>query len=183
MKARYGVILVTLLVSIVYSQVRGQDVISDRAPDVGISDLQTHSLTQTIQTVEDSQIQIGKQSIKTYSQEKQDYDIIQVLSRLNKKSYYKTINLLSLSRPHIEESRDSFQSNLILGLNKPYYKLKNEIRVIGNLDLRFENVLWGYPNSTTITVGYDLKKELPKGASDLRIRVDYIAFKVGIPFH
>jgi hypothetical protein len=177
-------LFVVILVSLVYSSVSGQDVVTDRAPNLNSIAEQTRTLSQTIQAIDDSHVPIGKEATNAYLKDGQDYEFHAAVSRLNKKSYYKTINLMALSKPQIGKyNNDSFQSNIILGLNRPYYKLKDEIRVIGNFDLRFDNILWGYPNSTTITVGYDLKKNLPKGASDLRLKIDYVAFKLGIPFH
>jgi hypothetical protein len=160
----------------------GQSNVSESARDTRLGTEHSHTFTSAVQPIADYPVKEPKEKTFSYQPDMQNDELRLTMSRLNKKSYYKTLNLISFSKPVTGNmNRDDFQSNLILGLNRPYYNLKDEFRVIGNFDLRFDNILWGYPNSTTITLGYDLRKTLPDGPSDIKIKIDYVAFKIGIP--
>ena len=100
-----------------------------------------------------------------------------------KRVYYTTIELLRISWPvMMSQHRDDFGSKLIIGLNKPYYRLKKDIRVIGSFDLKMDNIIFGLINSAKVTLRYDLKRPHHQGKSQVKFLVDSIAFKVGIPF-
>jgi hypothetical protein len=184
LRAAYPVMnfLIAAVITLEYSPSYGQNNVTESARDIKSGTRASHTIADAVQTIGDSPVPIPKERTFSYQPEMQNDESRLVMSRLNKKVYYKTITLISLSKPENDKmKRDNFQSNVVLGLNHPYYNLKNDLRVIGNLDLRFDNILWGYPNSTTITLGYDLKKTLPDGPSNLKIKIDYLAFRVGIP--
>lgn len=179
---RVKTLLVAAIITSGGSPSFGQSNISESARGTQSGTEPSHTITDAVQTIGNSTANVPKERTFSYQPEMQKDESRLVMSRLNKKIYYKTITLVSLSKPENGKmKRDNFQSDVILGLNRPYYNLKDELRVIGNFDLRFDNVLWGYPNSTTITLGYDLRKTLPNGSSNLKIKIDYLAFKIGIP--
>jgi hypothetical protein len=100
-----------------------------------------------------------------------------------KRVYYTTIELVKISWPEMmSQHGDNFGSKLIIGLNKPYYRLKKDMRVIGSFDLKMDNIFFGLVNSAKITLKYDLKKPHHQGKSQVKFLVDGITFKVGIPF-
>jgi hypothetical protein len=179
---RVKTILAVAIIMGGYALSFGQSNITESARETKSGTETSHTIADAVQTIGTSPAPVPKERTFSYQPDMQKDESRLVMFRLNKKSYYKTISLVSLSKPEKSKmNHDNFQSNVILGLNRPYYYLKNDFRVIGNFDLRFDNILWGYPNSTTITLGYDLKKTLPNGSSDLKIKIDYVAFKVGIP--
>jgi len=173
-----------LIICSFISQAQGQSNTTDRASDIKARSESSHTLAEAVQSISDSPLPVPPNKNLTYEVDGDKYDLLFDMSRLHRKNYYKTVNLLVLSKPADgNREKDNFQSDVTLGLNNPYYNLKNEIHVIGNFDLRFDNIIWGFPNTATITLGYDLKKPLPKGASRINVKIDYMAFSIGIPFH
>jgi hypothetical protein len=100
----------------------------------------------------------------------------------SKRTYYTTIELMTISWPEMmSQQGDDFGSKLIIGLNKPYYRLKKDIRVLGSFDLKLDNIFFGLTNSARITLKYDLKKPSHQGKSQAKVNIDGFAFKIGIP--
>jgi hypothetical protein len=100
-----------------------------------------------------------------------------------RKTYYQTVQLLKISWPDWRRhDQDVFASKLIVGLNKPLYRLKKDIRVLGSFDLKLENIILGFFNSANVTLKYDLKKLHRDERSEIKILVEKVTFKIGIPF-
>jgi hypothetical protein len=99
-----------------------------------------------------------------------------------KERYYKTVELVQISWPHlIGGTNGKFGGRLALGLNRPHYRLKKELGVYGNLDLNIDGIFDGIINSARITVVYDLRRPYYADDTKVRIFVDRISFKMGIP--
>jgi hypothetical protein len=97
--------------------------------------------------------------------------------------YYTTIELARFSWPdETDKSDDDFGGKLTIGLNKPYYRLKKDIRVVGNFDFKIENIIMGLLSSAKITMKYDLQKRRAEKRSRVKLLMDKITFKIGIPF-
>ena len=100
-----------------------------------------------------------------------------------KENYAVTMEIASLSKPQSgSKTPDNFQSRLVVGLRNPYYQIKDDIRVIGTFDFRFENSIYGISNIAKITLKYDLQRYLPKGSARMNFNIDTVALKFGIPF-
>lgn len=114
----------------------GQSNSVDRATDSKPRTESTHTLAEAAQSAADSPTPEPPYETFAYKVENSKNDPALIKSRLNKKNYYKTVNLLVLSRPSSGNGKDdNFQSNVSLGLNNPYYNFKKEIRVVGSFDL------------------------------------------------
>lgn len=100
-----------------------------------------------------------------------------------KKIYYTSIELIKISWPvTMSQSHDNFGSKLVIGLNKPYYRLKKDLRVMGSFDLRMDNILFGLTNSAQITLKYDLRKSPYQDDPSIKFLIYGMSFKVGMPF-
>jgi hypothetical protein len=99
-----------------------------------------------------------------------------------REKYYKTLELVKISWPGLMgQAGDRFGTRLIVGLNKPYYRLKGDMRVLGSFDLKLDNIVFGFLSSTKITLKYDLRRTHADDSADMKIQMDMITFKIGIP--
>ncbi len=99
-----------------------------------------------------------------------------------REKYYKTVELVQISWPRlIGGTNGKFGGRLALGLNRPHYRIKKELGVYGNLDLKIDGIIDGIINSARINVVYDLRRPYTENDTRVKIFVDRISFKVGIP--
>jgi hypothetical protein len=99
-----------------------------------------------------------------------------------REKYYKTVELVQISWPRlIGGTHGKFGGRLALGLNRPHYSVKKELGVFGNLDLKIDGVIDGIINSARVNVVYDLRRPYAANDTKVKIFVDRISFKVGIP--
>jgi hypothetical protein len=99
-----------------------------------------------------------------------------------REKYYKTVELVQISWPRlIGGTNGKFGGRLAIGLNRPHYRIKKELGVYGNLDLKIDGVIDGIINSARINVVYDLRRPYTENDTKVKIFVDRISFKVGIP--
>ena len=73
-------------------------------------------------------------------------------------------------------------SRVMLGLKRPYYRLGEDMRLAGFVDLKAAGSLAGLGNSATITFRYDLRRIHDKRSFKISMSFVYISYKVSIPF-
>jgi hypothetical protein len=99
-----------------------------------------------------------------------------------KERYYKTVELFQISWPRLVSGTSGrFGGRLAIGLNRPHYKLKKELGVYGNLDLKIDGVFDGIINSARITIVYDLRRPYEVNDTRVKVFVDRVSFRMGIP--
>jgi hypothetical protein len=71
---------------------------------------------------------------------------------------------------------------VILGLKRPYYRLGENIRLAGLVDLNAAGSLGGLGNSATVTFRYDLRRNHDEHSVRMSVFFVYISYKISIPF-
>jgi hypothetical protein len=96
--------------------------------------------------------------------------------------YAATLEIIHLSWPLLMGgSDDKAGARLSLGVARPYYSYKKELRMMGNLDLQIEGIYHRILNSARLTLVYDMRRSLKGNDTIMRLFVDKVVFKVGIP--
>lgn len=73
-------------------------------------------------------------------------------------------------------------SRVMLGLKRPYYRLGEDMRLAGFVDLKAAGSLAGLGNSATITFRYDLRRIHDERSFKISMSFVHISYKVSIPF-
>jgi len=101
--------------------------------------------------------------------------------RLRQK-YVASFRLLTLERHSDDRSDNEFiLGRATIGFIRPYYHIEDDIRVIGNFDLRLESEAMGITSEILLTIGYDLQKHIESGSPGLKVGLSYCAFKLKFP--
>jgi hypothetical protein len=96
--------------------------------------------------------------------------------------YIATLEIVHLSWPRLMGgSTDQAGARLSLGVTRPHYSYKKELRMIGNLDLKIEGIYHKILNSARLTLVYDMRRSLKKNDTRMCVLVDKVVFKVGVP--
>ncbi len=72
--------------------------------------------------------------------------------------------------------------HVMLGIRRPYYRLDEDIRLAGLVDLNAGGSLAGLGNSATITFRYDLRKDHDGRSVKMSMFFVYVSYKISIPF-
>ncbi len=72
--------------------------------------------------------------------------------------------------------------HVMLGIRRPYYRLDEDIRLAGLVDLNAGGSLAGLGNLATITFRYDLRKDYDSRSVKMSMFFVYVSYKVSIPF-
>ena len=100
-----------------------------------------------------------------------------------KESYVATIELAHLSWPKITNgTADRAGARLALGIARPQYTFRKELRMTGSLDLKIEGIFHGVLNSARVTVLYDMRRSLKRNDMRMKIAIDRLAVRIGLPF-
>lgn len=73
-------------------------------------------------------------------------------------------------------------SRVMLGLKRPYYRLGEDMRLAGFVDLKAAGSLAGLGNSATITFRYDLHRIHDERSFKISMSFVHISYKISIPF-
>ena len=99
-----------------------------------------------------------------------------------REGYVATLEIIHLSWPRLMGgSTDNAGARFSLGVTRPYYSYKKELRMMGNLDLKIEGIYHKVLNSARLTLVYDMRRSLKKNDTRMRVFVDKVVFKVGLP--
>lgn len=110
-------------------------------------------------------------------------DFIPDFDRPTREKYITTIELASISWPEkIGAPVSHLGGRLILGLNRPYYAIKKDLRLIGTLDFKLDGWIFGVTNTARISFKYDLTRLRSSAKTSMQLSVYQIAMKFGIPF-
>lgn len=71
---------------------------------------------------------------------------------------------------------------VILGLKRPYYRLGEDIRLAGLVDLNAAGSVGGLGNSATVTFRYDFRRDDDHHSVRMSVFFVYISYKISIPF-
>ena len=124
-----------------------------------------------------------EQSVKSLNEESRRVNATSDMTRPGKRRYMKVVELVRVSWPAGRVEPDSrYAGRVVVGLNKPYYRIKEDLRVIGNLDFKIDIVMMGISTTTKITVKYDLKQNIADRSTKIKLLADQFAFKIYIPF-
>ncbi|HBC45477.1 MAG TPA: hypothetical protein DCZ43_00375 [candidate division Zixibacteria bacterium] len=99
-----------------------------------------------------------------------------------REKYIATLEIVHLAWPRLMGgSTDQAGARLSLGVTRPHYSYKKELRMMGNLDLKIESIYHKILNSARLTLVYDMRRSLKKNDTRMRVLVDKVVFKVGVP--
>lgn len=110
-------------------------------------------------------------------------DFIPDFDRPTREKYITTIELASIAWPEkIGAPVSHLGGRLILGLNRPYYAIKKDLRLIGTLDFKLDGLIFGVTNTAKISFKYNLTRPRTSAKTSMQLSVYQIAMKFGIPF-
>ncbi len=136
----------------------------------------------------DSPVEIAPEALSTGIAKKEvtpGFSIFEGIEAHDMKSneYIASVDLGRLILPG--DGVDNFENPagyVMLGLKRPYYRLGEDMRFSGLVDLRAGWSLAGLGNSATITFRYDLRRNHDERSLKMSMFFVHISYKISIPF-
>ncbi len=161
-----------------------------------VVDDKSNDITPTIETrdIDSSQISIASpvgiaaEAISTEISSREvrpGFSVFEALEGRDMKSdeYVASIDLGRLIWPGDEfDSMKNPVSRVMLGLKRPYYRLGEDMRLAGFVDLKAAGSLAGLGNSAIITFRYDLRRNHDERSLKMSMVFVHISYKISIPF-
>jgi hypothetical protein len=158
--------------------------IPESAPGHSRSTLRATTISQAEQASDQGIADIATTTISpANSPRNQAIDFFPDFERPTREKYITTIELASIAWPEkIGAPVSHLGGRLILGLNRPYYTVKRDLRLIGTLDFKLDGMIFGVTNTARVSFKYDLTRPRTSAKTSMQLSVYQIAMKFGIPF-